>query len=381
MNILDKANQTASVKKELNIDTYVIISTQNQIVNYLPYVLYEKEIKTIYNITLSNSEKNKNWDQNLKSVLKKNITDITFNVGEYGNIDTVISKLKSVISLSPNAKILWNITGGQKAFLLAVNSFVNNERINDFIGYVEGNSSKFLIYQNGRYFKEDTKNVLNQFSIASALNLMGFSQINPEQVDEKLMPLYEEIYNKYISDNPFRVKLRSLKKVADLNSIDFGINNCKEHFKTLKPDANQALLGKIFEEMVFYYLKKHLSQNLLEIAFSVKIKFFEERYDIPIDEFDTLILSTSGQLINVECKSGSTHKEDMKSHHYSTLVTSGIYGSPILATPLLQNEINSNDMRNNNTKELLKTVENAKRAGVIVVPIDKLLKIIESIIH
>ena len=378
MDFINKANQTASVKKELDIDCYVIISTQNQIVNYLPYVLYKDKIKTIYNITISDSEKNQKWDNNLKNVLTENIKNISFKAGEYGNIDTVISKLKSEIS--PNAKILWNITGGQKAFLLAVNSLAN-ERTNDFIGYVEGNADKFLIYQNNRSFKEDSTNVLNQFTIASALNLMGFSQINPEQVVENLIPLYEEIYNKYISDEPFRVKLRSLKKVADLNSMDFGINNCKEHFQTLKPDANQALLGKIFEEMVFYYLKKHLNQKLLEIAFGVKIKFFEEQYNIPIDEFDTLILSTSGQLINIECKSGSTHKEDMKSHHYSTLVTSGIYGLPILATPLLQSEIDLNDKRNDSISELLNTVKSAKRAGVTVVPIDKLLEIIKSIIH
>ena len=200
MDFINKANQTASVKKELDIDCYVIISTQNQIVNYLPYVLYKDKIKTIYNITISDSEKNQKWDNNLKNVLTENIKNISFKAGEYGNIDTVISKLKSEIS--PNAKILWNITGGQKAFLLAVNSLAN-ERENDFIGYVEGNADKFLIYQNNRYFKEDSTNVLNQFTIASALNLMGFSQINPEQVVENLIPLYEEIYNKYISDEPF----------------------------------------------------------------------------------------------------------------------------------------------------------------------------------
>ena len=66
--------------------------------------------------SISDSEKNQKWDNNLKNVLTENIKNISFKAGEYGNIDTVISKLKSEIS--PNAKILWNITGGQKAFLI-----------------------------------------------------------------------------------------------------------------------------------------------------------------------------------------------------------------------------------------------------------------------
>ena len=375
MDFLNKANKVVlfSAKKELDIDTYVIISTQNQIVNYLPYELYKGKIKTIYNITLPNSEKNQKWDNNLKSVLT-NIVNIDFGDGEYGNIDTVISKLKS--NIPHDAKILWNITGGQKAFLLAVNKLVN-ERTIDFLGYVDGNASKFLIYQNNHLYLEESMNVFNKFSISIALNLMGFSQINPYQINESLIDIYDAVYSEYTKNEVFRNKIRTLKKTHTLNVTDFGEENYK-HFNTIKLDANHGRFSTIFEEMIFYYLKKHLVQNFLEIAFSVKIKFFEEKHNLSIDEFDTLILSKSGQLVNIECKSGGIGKEDMKSHHYSTIATSGIYGFPILASPLLQQEIDSNDTNNNNIKELLKTVEGAKRAGVIVVPIDKLLEIIKS---
>jgi len=52
---------------------YVMVSTLNQMVNYIP--LKHFEFKKIYNITISDSEyaDNEKWDKNLKDIIDKNI--------------------------------------------------------------------------------------------------------------------------------------------------------------------------------------------------------------------------------------------------------------------------------------------------------------------
>jgi hypothetical protein len=432
MNLLNKANQIASAKKEVDIDTYVIISTQNQIVNYLPYVLYRDKIKAIYNITISDSEKNQKWDSNLKSVLTENIENISFRTGEYGNIDTVMSKLKSEIS--PDAKILWNITGGQKAFLLAVNSLAN-ERQNDFIGYAEGNASEFLIYQNGHSVKEDSTNILSTsiISFEEILNLNGFrfNKKKPSEMTEQELNYYNSIFKKYSSDQSFKTHVIQLgeytkekqstlannlgndfkKALKNNNGSDINVMEYRgdllqpeliaktvwDNFITKRDNVDNQIttliqtincktidgkfdFGKFFEKMVFAAIRKNFAAEYHSIHLGVKINFREDEENANhIDELDCVIVKKNGQILNLELKTGSISGDVAKGHNYTTFASSGIYGSPILLIPTIKS-----DLEDKNLKGLMKKFneakDNAEKAQVAFWFIDELFDKIKNLL-
>lgn len=196
------------------IDNLVICSTLNQITNYL--IIKKFKPKRIFNITFNEDTvklmninmKNNDWDMYLKEeyekyYAKENFThnindniniisdwnDIKLGKGELYEISDIKNKLNSIIEKIKDEEIYWHITGGQRLITLAISKFIEN-RENDKLLYIEGNSEKILIYnsKNKLLSKKELKEIENSINICNldqygddkltletALKLVGFN--------------------------------------------------------------------------------------------------------------------------------------------------------------------------------------------------------------
>jgi len=137
--------------------TMVICSTLNQMVNYIPINCFEPE--TIINLTIGKDkekdERNKAWDENLKSQLKNNISfiDVPINIDNV-LLDNLKDTIKEKIKDKEGESVLWNITGGQRYLTLAMYDIFKErggekEKQNgDYLCYLEGNTGEILVLKN-----------------------------------------------------------------------------------------------------------------------------------------------------------------------------------------------------------------------------------------
>ncbi|MFC0904289.1 hypothetical protein ACFHWD_06260 [Clostridium sp. MT-14] len=416
-----------------NIDIYAICSTLNQIVNYIPIKVvrsqnYNKPVK-ILNITVkSESEKdsvfkrfdNKEWDKNLFDVLKKRESNIIYSDEDERNVIEIERKevkyikdelCKKIISknkddglkfldgicnymngISSENKILWNITGGQRSTVFAIQEFIKkNQRKNDYLLYLEGNSNKIVygkLNNSGfQYEILDEKYSIDNLHIRDVFQLAGFEITNRKNelinfLDDcnknidtkecKQLKLCEKIYKHYRNENDmelgefFRERLLELNKHKDKNGNmicneekveKFWNELKKKDFKNefdnedknillnMRND-NQNKFGYILEymsissivntiiqipEMKNYFIGVYHSINLNRID-----KKFKEKDTTQLCEFDIVLLSKSGQVVLFECKSGVMSSDVAKARQYTAYAAGGVYGKPVLITPILQ---------------------------------------------
>lgn len=305
-------------------DAIVICSTLNQMVNYIPIMLHKIDTKNIYNIRrrtpankiLKDKFAYDNWDKNLKEVLELksdcDIQNIKFNEKEISNHTNIIDCIKSNIGEKiKGKKVLWNITGGQRHFVMAITEYVLNckERENDVILYYDGDREKIYYYgQNKSHIKlfDLLKQELNyEITIPKALRLMGFKvkdrenlrepsdyykEIKKEKTEEhkwytnfqKFYCKNEELRRLLVNSNRFKDdkeestdknskhESKITKSVLDkiLSEIEAsGLNeNIKDMFKgddlnTLKASLGEHCKGKVFG----YMLEKMTLYNLMDI--------------------------------------------------------------------------------------------------------------------
>jgi hypothetical protein len=132
-------------KKEMDFSDYiyVMVSTLNQMVNYIP--LKHFTFKEVVNITVDDSPyvDNAKWDTNLAKVLGSEvlISPITFKQSEIANLTTIKNRLDSL----KEKKVFWNITGGQIPFILAIQKIAED---NDVICYLDENKHQMVLLQN-----------------------------------------------------------------------------------------------------------------------------------------------------------------------------------------------------------------------------------------
>ena len=161
-------------------DAYVICSTLNQLVNYLPLRILNKDtenVSNIVNITMESSGNrrsfsNSDWNKNLAQVLKGNIfnkiikSDSTNQCKIFNSDGEFIhqielerkfkmgSYIKKFEKIKDYNKILWNITGGQRSTILAIQKIIaqriKQDKKEDVIIYLEGNTNDIII---GTYSK------------------------------------------------------------------------------------------------------------------------------------------------------------------------------------------------------------------------------------
>lgn len=415
-----------------DIDTYVICSTLNQIVNYIPIKLMKNTIKSekieMFNITMRDESKesddfrkfdfkrfdNEKWDKNLIDCLNQSdINYINYSENNYIKIDRNeiydyieendnnkvgvdinkqlniqeskgegkddLNKLKS----EPRKRtILWNITGGQRSTIMAIQKYIiDNKRCNDYIMYLEGNSNAIICgsldkNKSFKYDRIEEKYGIEDLNLDTVFKLAGFQIRNYDKKDNLLKTDYKDektqkefelcgkFYKYYKDKNSdlgkiLRKNLPLLNKKKG-NSEDKVDNfwesiNGYEEFNSSDKNILMNLKGKsntkfgyILEYMTIHAIKEQLDKNselkdyFIELCHSINLdKFrnsFKKENTRELCEFDIVLLSKSGQVVIFECKSGTMSSDVGKSRQYTGYAAAGVYGKPILITPLLKDD-------------------------------------------
>ncbi len=389
MGMADNMNSESKkiTKEDFKDYTYVMVSTLNQMVNYIP--LKHFEFKEVYNLTVEDSEyaDNGKWDTNLQEVLgnEVSISQIEFKQSEITNIQTIKNRLDKF----KNKKIFWNITGGQRPFILAMNQIAKES---DVICYLEGNSSQIILLQNN----QEIKRIIDDYSIDNsdnlnieiALKLMGFEIKETKTSERNLVQTYDEdekdekkFYLKFLDEY---IKNKKLRENLILLNRDSEKTKAKEEIKKILKDLNYSKIdeeldknkafGYILEKLAGYKILKLFKDKIADMSLGEKINHSKEKVDeYHIDEFDIALLTKNGKFMIFECKSGDMSGDVAKSTKYSTYAVSGAYGLPILITPLLQDEIDNIDNLDKKIYSYIQSaVKSAKRAGLEVWGLDKI---------
>lgn len=200
------------MNKKIKFDSMVICSTLNQMVNYIAIKQHDIDINNIYNIRLKNIEDKfdyDKWDENLESTLGGEFESnkiIKYSNKQISNHKNIIKKLikKFGGTITQNEsypfkeeKILWNITGGQRHFVMAITEYVYKYRTQDVIVYFEGDKEKMYYYTKNEKIKDENilKNKDYKMTIPIALRLMGFKVSGRDQDKTS------KYYNFLISDS------------------------------------------------------------------------------------------------------------------------------------------------------------------------------------
>ncbi len=222
------------MSRKVKFDSIAICSTLNQMVNYVVIKEHKLHSNNVYNIRLADENEKFNheeWDDNLKEIIVRNynwedINYYNYEIKEHRNIiDKLIEKFGSDSSEFGSyplkeEKILWNITGGQRHFVMAITEYVYNHRPEDVIVYFEGDKEKMYYYAKNKNIQQEDilRNKDYNMTIPIALRLMGF------EVSKREFNKVSEYYNFLISNNAneFRekCKLQSISKINDKKPED-----------------------------------------------------------------------------------------------------------------------------------------------------------------
>ena len=302
------------MSNKMKFDSMVICSTLNQMVNYIVIKEHDININNIYNIRPEEENKKfnyKNWDENLKAIFKENFDEdnvIKYCNNEISNHKNIIKRLikkfggtiKDEKYPLKDEKILWNITGGQRHFVMAITEYVYNHRPKDTIVYFEGNNEKMYYYIKNVESKEEYihKNNSYEMTIPISLRLMGFEVSNKEldQVSEYYNFLIsnnkDEFLEIYTSKNISKIKNKNIPDVYDQLDAEFkwygNFYNIYYHSETLRKllinsnrfkNDSKTILDKIKEEIEGY--QKEIENEINEED-NIKFKdiFNEEGYKI-----------------------------------------------------------------------------------------------------
>lgn len=382
--------------------TYVMASTLNQMVNYIPLVIKDEKMpvleEEIYNVTLIKvtdgkkvkTEDNSKWDKAFQEVVGTGkVKDILIEQKDWLDTKKNLSRLKETFSKEAKP-IFWNITGGQRPFLMAVLEFVK-DRPQDVVAYLEGNTGKMGLSE-GINTTIDYK--VEGLTLKTAFQLMGYD-IRGGLLEDKTEDKQEDwvkLWKKYIEKENAELRkafIQSNKKAAKeedaINKKEEGflkIKNCLKDeglYTLIESKKNKSYpFGYILEEMVVAVLRANFSGEIAEIGHSVKMEFLDETQNKDVDnkqldEFDVLLLTKTGQFLNFECKSGCMDGDVAKSTKYSTYAIAGVYGKPILITPLTKDEIGKlDDLKEECYNAITSAIRAAKRATLDVWGIDEI---------
>ena len=384
---MDLANSLNGKKEELDFSdyTYVMVSTLNQMVNYIP--LKHFSFKEVVNITINDSQyaDNSKWDKNLTEVLGSEVSTspINFKQSEITNFTTIKNRLNE--QLKGKEKIFWNITGGQRPFVLAIQQIA---KADDVICYLEGNKSQMVLLQNGIKLKDivDDYSIENKedLNIEIALKLMGFDIKETKTSHRNLIEKYDELkderefYQKFLDEY---IVNKNLRKNCILLNRDGKKEDAKKEIRNIidiedkELDKNKAF-GFILEKLAGYKILDLAKDKIADMTLGEKINHLKDEDKVDkkhIDEFDIALLTKNGKFMIFECKSGEMEGDVAKSTKYSTYAVSGAYGLPILITPLLQSEIDNIDNLDKDIYGYIQSaVKSAKRASLEVWGLDEI---------
>ena len=389
---MNSERDDSKVTKESFKDyTYVMVSTLNQMVNYIP--LKHFSFKEVVNITVEVPKDDKGdkkikyfdndkWDENLKSVYKdKTIVDIKIDEKNFYSLTSVQNKLIKELDDGrlKCKKIFWNITGGQRHIMMAINQVAKR---GDVICYLEGNNNQMMLFDVTTKVTtpiEYSLDLEKDLTVDIALQLMGlqFNSSNSEIGKDEERKFYKSFYDIYTTNKNLREwliilnknypKIRKQKEKesnTDYDSYKTQYPKNKKTYEDLKATAkgkikeilssldqkmldkklnrNQAF-GYILEELTFYKIEELVKDKEVTLLHSLKVKDTTIN-NLTVAEFDIALLTNNGKFIMFECKSGVMDGDTAKARKYVTYAVSGVYGLPILINPLLSTDTTQSDI-------------------------------------
>ncbi|ACQ51793.1 DNA-binding protein [Clostridium botulinum] len=295
------------MSRKVKFDSIAICSTLNQMVNYVVIKEHKLHSNNVYNIRLADENEKFNheeWDDNLKEIIVRNYNweDINYHnyeIKEHRNIiDKLIEKFGSDSSEFGSyplkeEKILWNITGGQRHFVMAITEYVYNHRPEDVIVYFEGDKEKMYYYAKNKNIQQEDilRNKDYNMTIPIALRLMGFA------VSKREFNKVSEYYNFLISNNAneFRekCKLQSISKINDKKPEDL-YEQLESELKWYKKFYDIYCNSKTLRKLL-------INSNKFTTDSTGKTKFDMIKEDIKayIKEIDNEIKSKTNTNVNV----------------------------------------------------------------------------------
>jgi len=355
----------------------VLFSTLNQMVNYIPLQFFKKANK-VYYVTISGSKfKNSDWDKYLECTIDNFSTFEPIKITQEQALDYTHWSEKFSKKITANEKLVWNITGGQRPCILAVYDYAKPNGANNYILYLEGNTGNMSLRNLSKETTLTKDYQRDDLNIKTALKLMGYDIKNSTSKPLSNQSLYANLYSEYFKNQNIREGFINSNK-ANGNIEDVKKLLDTKYHSIIDENKNQEYpFGYILEKMVLA-IALNYKTNIAEIAHSLKLEFNDIKLNQDvnnkiIDEFDILLLTKTGQLINFECKSGGMTGDVAKSTKYSTYAVSGVYGKPILITPLLKTEIENFDNLDESVYGSIKSaIRAAKRATLEVYGIDEI---------
>jgi len=394
-------------------------------------ITYDEKARSKMNISM----KNEKWDEYLaQEVIKKNKfkDNIELSHSDMYSLIDIKEVLEREILDKANEKVYWHITGGQRTIALAVRELVK-ERKKDKVMYIEGNSEKLIVSNNcGELITSEDRYECRNLTFEQVLRLTGFDtkklkstsilkkkgKTNVKEDDKEYQfykKLYEIVYSEKKKENKQIYKVDFVEKdevknyegcFRDLLLKSNGIKNSKD--KTERQDFTKELFrklleehkelddigyyteiceefnksypaGYIFEKLTAYKIYDLIKGNdkIVGMETSLKTYFIEEKEsktnkkDNIIDELDIVLLTSTGKIINFECKSGGMKGDNAKSHNYTTYRLSGVFGMPILLSPLYYEETTDDFKdKNDELKHQFQALRAAEAAELEVFPID-----------
>lgn len=411
-----------------NIDTYIFCSTQNQIVNYIPFQMIveasedkERNFQS-FNLTYKSSDvyqprfSNKDWDANLYEVLDKKFPLQRFNrieieMDRVFQEDKILGKLGE-IGFEHGKRYLWNVTGGQKNILLTILALLSQERRPEgghILIYLEGNTGQIIgnIIGKTDEWEEVGNYRVGDLEIEQVLTLAGFKARNfkSDCITDKNKNFLAEFYNCYCKDGGLRKAFLMLNRKEDESDT----KQCfltrlselmrkeekvvKEQLEELYAGNNTNKAGYYLEWLTYYAVNKAvktINKEKKKLSDQILGSLYVNNADDKVSpgerkifcEFDLVIMTVTGQLIIFECKSGIMDSENAKSRNYTAYAVGGVYGKPILITPLIEEECSERPKlsKKEEYKSVISTVNAAKRAGLEYWPIDKIKERLESLL-
>lgn len=432
-------------------DTYVMCSTLNQIVNYLPLKkiagMHDRKNFCVRNITYKDGESsdkdlkprfsNKEWDENIRAVAGKYISGVTINPNDniYLNrnfdLKSYLDTLERAICESKSKFFLWNLTGGQRNVLFAVQHFIELDCVKGsrkhMIFYLEGNTQRIIVgcYVGGHWDYAEMNDVYedSQLTISQVFALAGFdatageeyffdtekwkvkgniqqSGKNSNAVDHHkkiedrneaythFFQIYKENEKDLISKMVQTNCVERGKQWSRLEEIIDGItaldNNYKACIKNSLNHEGSMPFGYFLEYMTQAVLLDEIKNGKWEtygnrfqsLSFNVSVK--NKNKKDAFCQLDLVLLLKSGQIVCFECKSGNMESDNGKAREYTAYVLGGVYGKPVLITPLRNSDFCC-DAQKLEYKNIIRAINAANRAGLDICWLDCLAEDIKKI--
>ena len=411
---------------------YIVFSTENHLVNYIPLVLADAVGKVnMKYCTIKDSSKNETWDKRFTDFYRDKTKNTEEIKSHKFSRQQILGKKKFKESIEnaigSSTEVFWNFTGGQRIWILSALPYIiedDKENRNHHILYVEGNEEQLKVVsyledkepKNESFsFKDSEFKLAEKLELNDLFSFMDFESIKSNSYYEKgelgnkfcqLIDSFQSFFDGYVNlldneDNQFvlldkLIDLNREKIFSDLESfkdtkfewaevkafIDSELGE-DEHGVPRIEKKGTKLFGYILEYLVLYKICHLIQENdkikerIAGLWHSVKISDTKGKGYSNVDEFDILILTTGGKVIVLECKSGKMSGDVAKSTNYSTYAIAGVYGMPLFSSPLLS----SMDLYGEKYKTIRQAHNSAKRARLDILYIDEIEEKLKELLN